>query len=37
MISRWTVLKIGIALGAIYMYLKVRGRDAADRVKDVAS
>lgn len=37
MISRWTVLKIGVVLGAIYMYFKLRSSDAADKVTDIAS
>lgn len=30
--SRWTILKVGVVLGAIYMFVKLRSGDAADKV-----
>jgi hypothetical protein len=30
--SRWTILKIGVVLGAIYMFIKLRGSDVTDAV-----
>jgi hypothetical protein len=33
--SRWTILKIGLVIGAIYMFVKLRGRDAAEALRDV--
>lgn len=30
--SRWTILKVGVVLGAVYMFFKLRSSDAADAI-----